>query len=74
MGEVVQHNQTLEPIPSWEGQKPKASGWVFSAKNPLRALRDASLQRHPSQEGDSQEQSNSDAKPVVYDMPLSPRG
>jgi hypothetical protein len=50
MGEVVQHNQTLEPIPSWEGQKPKASEWLLSAKNP------------PFPKGDSQEQSNSDGK------------
>jgi len=25
-----------DQIPSWEGQKPKASGWVSATKNPPR--------------------------------------
>ena len=40
-------------IPSWEGQKPKASGWVFITKNPPRRSGEGVSILHPLPSGDS---------------------
>ena len=39
---VIWKNQ----IPSWEGQKPKASGWVVATKNPPRRCREGFSSLH----------------------------
>src|SRR5262245_22423483 len=52
--------------PSWEGQKPKASGWVLSTKNPPRRSATAVAARHPSREGISRPAAESRAKFRYY--------
>jgi len=49
-------------IPSWEGQKPKASGWVFMTENPPRRCGEGFSSLHPLQGGDFQTPCHSGAK------------
>jgi len=49
-------------IPSWEGQKPKASGWVFMTENPPRRCGEGFSSLHPLQGGDFQTPCDSGAK------------
>src|SRR5262249_36582512 len=51
---LVVHGKCRGLIPSWEGLKPKASGWVFASGEPTRALRDRRRCAPPLPRGDFQ--------------------
>jgi hypothetical protein len=52
MGTVFKATGHAYEIPSWEGRKPKASGWVLTTKNPPRRCGEGFSSLHPLPRGD----------------------